>query len=156
MSERTLAHLTLNDGHTRDSPRSEVAGANVDRLAPFVADGGALPAPAAGYRVTVTRDDHPPGCATFTVLGPRYEPQVTGFVCADAAHSERMWGVAGGGIAAFHGKHPNLVPLRHMPPRPATAPWLAVLLWPTINGDASTWLGDFERCFAWALIAGEG
>ena len=68
MSARTLAHLTLNNGHTRDAPRSGVADALVDQLTPLVAAGGMLPAPAAGYRVTVTRDDHPPGCATIDMF----------------------------------------------------------------------------------------
>lgn len=39
-------------------------------------------------------------------------------------------------------------------PQEPEAPWCAVLLHKTLplGGDATLWLGDFERCVAWAWI----
>ena len=44
-----------------------------------------------------------------------------------------------------------------MPPKPPSAPWLAVVLLPGIatDTDAAHWLGDFERCLAWLIIERE-
>jgi hypothetical protein len=39
---------------------------------------------------------------------------------------------------------------------PKTLPWQAVVLLPgaymAINQDDISWMGDFERCFAWAIL----
>jgi hypothetical protein len=37
---------------------------------------------------------------------------------------------------------------------PAAVPWLGVLLLPTAVAarEAMDWLGDYERCLAWAIL----
>jgi hypothetical protein len=40
--------------------------------------------------------------------------------------------------------------------KPKTLPWLAVVLLPSLlnqRRDDIGWLGDFERCMAWTIIA---
>ncbi|HET8627032.1 MAG TPA: hypothetical protein VFL91_06415 [Thermomicrobiales bacterium] len=177
----TLTHLTLNTGHIRESPRAEVGADILARLAPLVAeDGGPLPPPFSGYRLSIVRgEDEAAGSAIFTFSGARDIPLVTGLVCWRAAASADAWGqmaelMAEVGAAAGAPLPPPSGP----PPR---VPWLAVMLWPTIALDrrnfeveavvrrldepvddrvaldiAVSWLGDAERCVAWALIEEEG
>jgi hypothetical protein len=40
--------------------------------------------------------------------------------------------------------------------KPASLPWLAVVVLPFIVNQARedvSWLGDFERCMAWTILA---
>lgn len=51
---RTIQHYTIESGHCRESPRSEVSDAAIAALRPLMVDGERdLPGPA-GYRLRVT------------------------------------------------------------------------------------------------------
>ena len=151
----TLAHLTLNTGHIRESPRDEVGADILAVLAPLVAeDGGPLPPPFGGYHLTIARGEgEAAGSALYTFTGARGLPLATCLICWRPEIAAETWA--------------RMVTLRTaavtlgvatMPAnarRPATVPWLAVLLWPSLafdRGDALSWLGDAERVIAWALI----
>ena len=164
-----LEHLTLNTGHTRPSPRSEVGHGIVDALRPLATNGQHEIPQTGGCTVRVTRV---PGAALFTVyaparISPDPHPLVTCGVAwtADAApqlwtHVEKTYHViteAGGGMMLPAGNA--------SPDMPATLPWLAVILMPGIayplaagsrskpfDEKLTAWLGDFERCLAWTLI----
>lgn len=155
----TLTHLTLNTGHTRESPRAEVGADILALLAPLVAEGGGpLPPPFTGYRLTIVRgEDEAAGSAIFTFSGAGDLPLATGLVCWREAASSDAWGKMADLLAGAGALAGATIPAT--PRRPSSVPWLAVMLWPAFMAapDAATWsavswLGDAERCVAWALI----
>ena len=158
----TLAHLTLNTGDSRPSPRSEVRDEVIAALELLVRRGqGSLPGDLARYQVEIIRDV--PGTAAFTVtntavdrsdLLPPGLPLVTCFVCWRQAVAVDFWVAVTKQVRELSATFPPRTIPDHFPPRPLRAPWLAVLIWPTLALDpaASAWLGDFERCVAWTLI----
>lgn len=155
-TEPSLAHLTLNNGHARQSPRSEVGEDTLALLTPLVAaGGGVLPAPFDTYHLTVVREPEQPGRATFTVAAlPEGNPLVTCFCCWQPQGEARFWAFVG---AFIDGQRRDFLAgflPGGMPRRPQAVPWLAVLIWPglALHPDAVGWLGDLERCVAWALI----
>lgn len=81
---------------------------------------------------------HPPG---RIATGPD-DPLATLGVAQRSRHGERLWAMM---IDNF-GAAPGLT-------RPAE-PWCAVALHPALamHIDAAHWLGDLERCIAWAWI----
>lgn len=151
-----LAHLTLNTGHTRPSPRAEVGDGTIAMLRPLVdAGGGILPVPFAMYRLTVVVDDGEPDCAIFTVQRADNDlPLVTCFCHWGPGDGARFWAVVGTQLDTIRQGFPRGALPDRLPRRPRASPWLAVLVWPTALRDpeALGWLGDFERCVAWALI----
>jgi len=148
-----LAHLTINTGHARQSPRAEVADGVVAALADQLGK-GTFPVPGFGdYRCQIVRDGHDPGTATFTVWrNADARPQATCFVCWSARASGKFWGIAGTGVQMIRQQFARGTFPDRMPAIPRDVPWLAALTWPTMTPDAATWLADFERCLAWALI----
>jgi hypothetical protein len=132
----TLAHYTIETGDLRDSPRDEVT-IDLAILAPLLRSGDhALPGPP-GYRVRVTTDQ---GVLAATVSrGPA--PLVTVFVCATLEALALAIKVTG-----------------TIPAKPLAAPAALVQTHPTLHldKDAIGWLGDFERCLAWAWVDNQG
>lgn len=134
---RSLAHYTVTTGHLRQSPRSEVSDDVIAALLPLLVPGEhPMPAPP-GYRLRVTLA----GTAlAATVLTSGGAPLATVYACADQPALD----------AALHAVREQLTDRE-----PALLPPAAlVVLHPTIALDpgASDWLGDFERCLAWAWI----
>lgn len=161
MKAKTLIHLTLNTGHRRPSPRSEVGDEALAVVAPLVhRGGGALPPPFNGYDLTIIAPEE--SAAAFTVERRRIltlsagkgqdqrAPLISGFCCWRSSRAAGYWALVGASVHQFAAAS---LPAR-LPPRPATTPWLAILLWPSFIADPGPlgWLGDFERCVAWALI----
>lgn len=154
MTALALDHLTLNTGHSRRSPRDEVTPETLQLLAPLVRfRGGRLPGGYREYRVTIVAET--PGEAAFTVQRVRDNaPLVTCFVCWDRARATPLWDIVLAQIPVLARDFPPGFLPATLPPRPVHVPWLATLAWPTLllDPDAAFWLGDFERCLAWALI----
>ena len=130
----TLHHYTVESGHLRESPRSEVGDDVIALLVPLLVAGEhAMPHPT-GYRLRVTVD----GTAlAATVHSPAGAPLVTTVVVVDEAGLAAALRVTGA-----------------RPPMPLRPPAAIVTLHPTARLDAGSlgWLGDFERCLAWAWI----
>jgi len=155
--KRTLTHLTMNTGDTRESARAEVADEIVAALEPLVrAGGGAVPR-LPPYTVAITREE---GAAAFTLSHPEYGPLVTCVLCGDDARADYAWkhceklylkivdDLARAGL-------PMPESIMQLPPQPEQAPWLAVILTGAalvIPNDAMEWAGDFERCLAWTIL----
>ena len=155
--KRTLTHLTMNTGDTRESARAEVADEIVAALEPLVrAGGGAVPR-LPPYTVAITREE---GAAAFTLSHPEYGPLVTCVLCGDDARADYAWkhceklylkivdDLARAGL-------PMPESFMQLPPQPEQAPWLAVILTGAalvIPNDAMEWAGDFERCLAWTIL----
>ena len=141
-----LNHLTLNTGHMRRSYRHEVTQDAIDHTQDLLADaiqaGCSVPMPVPGYSLrvepfgsrramiaTVSRGDVP-----LASLGVASRP------------APAMWGQL---VALQHQVWPDLAVLDQPP-----APWCAAVLLPALALDhgASAWIGDFERCAAWAWL----
>lgn len=146
---RYIRHLTIDTGDQRDSYRDEVADSVVEMLRPLIDRA------VAGERVQVPGDVDPDCTMTaargrdralvVTVWGPPQMgldvPMVTIGVAPSSLASAAIW-LAWFGIS---------------PPTPAPpSPWCAARLLPglTIYPQAAGWLGDLERCIAWAWIEG--
>lgn len=150
-----LEHITLNSGDRRLSPRAEV---RPDLVATLAADcrAGRYGPPLHRYKcIFVANDDDPRFAAVTVVRQATLAPQVSLFVAWDPARSLAHWGIVGSAVqsAREHVTDAAAGLAGAMPPPPAVVPWLAVLVWPTADPDALYWLGDFERCLAWSLIA---
>lgn len=157
---RYLEHLTLTTGHSRRCWREEVADEILDMLRPLIdraiETGGHVPLPdVVSPRSTITATQGRARALLVSVWGPavvpplagetaRPTPLVTLGIAPTSLAGAELWRtmVPGGGE--------EQVPQ----PTAPSAPWLAVkvhdtaTLWP----EALSWLGDFERCLAWAWV----
>ena len=141
-----MIHLTLNTGHWREAPRSEVSDDVLAPLRSLIASGGGpIPGPRRGYVVQIWRMGRD---ALFTVArGDDDYPVVTCGLCVD--EPARVW-------ERLLVLTPMAVVLRtECVAMPATLPWLAVVIQDFSAGEDLGWLADFERCLAWALIETE-
>lgn len=155
-----LAHLTLTTGHLRRSYREEVGDEALALLAPWLAkaistgDREPLPVASLAHFAASATAEH--GALLCTVWGPPARsnqpppsppsaavPLVTFGVAQRSRLAAVLWplllalpGTAAAGLQ-----------------RPPT-PWCAVSLQPglLLHPTASEWLGDLERCIAWAWI----
>lgn len=144
---RYIRHLTLDTGDQRDSYRGEVSDEVLAVLRPL------LERVAAGERVPVPGEIRPTCTMTgavgrsrsllLTVSGPpvhdEHVPLVTIGVAPDSLASATLW------REWLNRERDDRTPM---------APWCAVRLWPTLAlyPEAAHWLGDLERCIAWAWL----
>jgi hypothetical protein len=139
----TLTHLTLTTGHRRDSPRHEVGEAALAAVRPLLRHGGGPIPGCPGYRVVLTREGLD---AVFTVYNGRGHPLVT---CGLARERPQdVWDALVQIMDPAWSRGPRA-------PRPEGTPWLGVVLLPTgltTARAALSWMADFERVLAWALI----
>lgn len=128
-----MHHLTLTTGHVRLLPRSEVADHAIAVCRGLLAPGThAVPGALGGYTLAVPLCEH-------GWLGTVYQarvPVATIGVADDEASAAEIWPA----LVKMHGKPTDMPPL----------PWCAVVLHAV--APAYEWLGDFERCLAWAWL----
>lgn len=151
-----IHHVTLTTGHTRRSYRSECDPRFLAELAPIVAecerDGTAdMPSPTGLMRLTRINDSDRP--SRHVAIWAISEPQGPALVTLALAMDDR----AGAGVwRALHAGHAEPVPLATRADQRPGAPWLAVILhvpaMVPVMHPALGWLGDAERCIAWAWI----
>jgi len=158
MASPYLHHVTLSTGHTRRSPRSEVADSILAVLVPWlnslVETGSRIALPAPGLEHFSATGTVESGSLLFTIWAPNgphvagkaYEgdkiPLVTFGVAQRSRQGTELWSM----MSAQFGVHPDL--------RKPAEPWCATAIHSGIaaNPKAVLWLGDFERCVAWAWI----
>lgn len=152
-----INHITLSTGHCRRSPRSEVHDETLDILVPWLnqarSSGDIVPlpvAPLSHFGARVIKDIG----LVVTIYGPRgphtpgqphsgeWLPLATLGIAQRSRESADLWA----SLQANFGGKPGVT-------APAT-PWVAVAIHDTIGGylDALQWLGDLERCIAWAWV----
>lgn len=152
-----INHLTLSTGHISRIQRGDVAGETLARNAPWLAalvqSGTSAPLPVAAlaqYNAVAFVAD---GALVITICGMAPTtgrmagvppPLVTLGVAKRSRHGAALWPLLGAA---------------HMPPIKAglqrpSEPWCAVAVWPIITRhlDALQWLGELERCIAWAWV----
>jgi len=151
-----LHHVTLTTGDTRRSYRRECNDGLIRELAPIVAqcerEGIAeLPSPTGLMRLDrISENDRP---SRHIAIWSIREPQGPALVTLALAMEDR----AGAGVwRALHSGHAEPMPLATRADSRPGAPWLAVMLHlpaalPRPH-PAIPWLGDAERCIAWAWI----
>ncbi len=154
-----LAHLTLTTGHLRRSYREEVGDEALELLAPWLAKtirtGAREPLPVAAFAHFAASATVEDGSLLCTVWGPPGSQQ-----SAAAVHPAAAVPLVTFGVAQRSRQAAALWPLLVALPgaasglKPPAAPWCAVSLQPglLLHPTASEWLGDLERCIAWAWI----
>jgi len=147
---RYIEHVTLTTGDSRRSERGEVAGIRLDGARALIARLGETP------DSTVPIAEQP----GYSVGGRGQGRCLVATVWADGPTSEIIASI---GIAA-HNRCGAVVwralhqygrlPVVTDPDSQPQPPWCAAALEIGIlrHMDASEWLGDFERCLAWAWI----
>lgn len=143
-----LWHVTLTSGDVRWSPRTEVADTVIAEVAARIAAARRRgPAPIPGQPGYTARARARDGVLGLTVRAGG-EP-IVGMVVApslDAAREAEWWAM------------PPVSDLRPDPP-PLPGPAAVCLAWllpaiVTLDREALGWLGDYERCVAWAWLRG--
>lgn len=146
-----MIHVTIATGDTRRSPRSEVSADAIAAVAPLLHEGGEITIPDRGGRFSV-RWTAPPGLGAclFTIAADG-APVVTCGVAREEQASRDLWQQ----LVTMHER--VMGPLGAAARRIALTetPWLGVVLLPGVADLAPediAWLGDFERCLAWAWM----
>jgi hypothetical protein len=142
-----LIHYTLNTGHTRASPRSEVGNEIITLMTPWLEPGEYdLPEQFPGHRVVVPLCEHGFG---FTVYGGKAPLVTCGVADTDQAAAE-VWPALESMYLKITDRQPFAGAGSQAPKMPVYLPWLSVVL--VFPSPAVEWLGDFERCLAWAWL----
>lgn len=154
-----VRHVTLTTGHVRDSERSEIADDALvvcaDLLdAALIASPGMVPIPAVEppCRLRVSAEGR---VMLATVHGPDTSidgrdlaapPIVTFGVALHSRGAAMLWRLLHDDTSTVLATDRERVP---------SAPWIAtrVEVGAMLYPDALHWLGDFERCLAWAALA---
>lgn len=149
-----LYHITLNTGHARWSERSEVQPGLLTQLGPLVTQcerehSVEVPTPSGLMLLSSLQPETPSRhVAVWTIRHPGGPALATWAVGMRARPAAGLW-------RQLH-EHARDVVTRadDAPPAPWLAAWLHALLYMTPEGFVPWvhWLGDFERCVAWAWI----
>jgi hypothetical protein len=151
-----ITHITLNTGHTSRIQAGDVSCETLARVRPWLSAliecAQLMPLPLSdlsGYTAHATAQE---GALVLTVNGPPVTsgthmlgmppPLVTIGVAKKSRHAH-LWQLLTAG-----GYMPAAAPGIRAP----QTPWCAVAVWPSaqMHPGAFEWLGDFERCVAWA------
>lgn len=152
-----LHHVTLTTGHSRRSERSEVDAGVLALLAPIVAEAeqhGCAEFPSPTGLMVLTRISESERPSRHVAVWAVSEPQGPALVTIALAMQARQGAALWRSLRRFAGLwQPVLV----SDPLPPAAPWLAAIVHAaamTPPHPTLTWLGDTERCIAWAWIDG--
>lgn len=152
---RTIKHITLTSGHARDTTADEVPGKVTDAMAPLL-DHLALSGDDSAETVPLTAAGaNLPG---FSLSGRAHGRCLVAVVWADGPPSVAIASI---GVALhsrcaaglWRGLHQwGTLPVVTDPEGCPAEPWVAAALdeGALDHPDAMHWLGDFERCLAWA------
>lgn len=149
-----IHHVTLNTGHTRRSLAGEVSAealaackaslaiclSGTQQRAPLGAD---LAPDIAAYQLTATAQ----GRCLVATIWHGHDPVCTVAIARHGRCGSHLWRL-------MHEPAPGVAPLVTDGAMQPQAPWCAVRLEAGITRhlDAAQWLGDYERCLAWAWI----
>ena len=147
-----MNHYTLNTGHSRVSPRSEIAEGVLPKIASLLAVGEHALAELAdffaGYRLVVPRTES----GYFATLYRHDRPLLSLAVAATEEDEAAVWPA----LEGLYLKVTEAPGLRaadfQAPHKPPSLPWVAVAVVGLLN--VPSWAGDFERCLAWAFVEG--
>lgn len=140
---RFIHHITLTTGHVRDSFADEVSPEALAACKELVEN------------LSTTRQTVP-GFTDYEITGSRWHrsmivtvwcgdiPLVTLGVALHSRDGAQLW-------RTLH--RTDEIPVMTSPDKWPPEPWAAALLHVglALHSDAADWLGDFERCMAWAF-----
>lgn len=150
---RTLLHITLTTGDSRESPASEVGADVIALLGPLLEralTGSHVPVPGDVQPACTMTGGIQGRCIALTVWGPPDDglrpPIVTFGVAAHSRCGAKLWQTL-----HAHATVPLATAGRRCPPEP----WVAARIEPgaALYPEAMHWLGDYERCCAHAWLA---
>ena len=153
-----INHLSLRSGHLSRIAVKDVSRETIARVSPWllalVAQREPLPLPVSGLADFAANASVFDGALLLTVSGPpslahggKAPPLASIGVAKRSRHGAALWPLLTSDVM------PAIKPGLRKP----TEPWCAVVLWPTLalHPSASRWLGDFERCVAWAWVTAD-
>ena len=148
-----LRHLTLNTGNIVAQPRPAAVDLRKLRiLATNGGDMGVIHGDLAGWLVDTELGD---GAAAFSI-GWGGAPAVECVVCWDEGESEKAWKSLESMYLDLSDKAPDMMAANAAPECPSPVPWLGVVILPSWFATpflcAAHWMGDAERCLAWAIM----
>ncbi len=144
-----MTHLTLNTGHSAE--RTPCDPHALAALLPLVAAGGQIPG-FAGFRVDVHSG---PGAASFSIHRGRDIITLSMVAWTDDG-ARYAWTEIERLYLGLADRASGLIAANASPEMPRSLPWIATLLLPgmaTQRPQDLSWIGDFEGCFAEALVA---
>ncbi len=139
-----LIHYTLNTGHTRQSPRSEVTDATIADVRPMLRDGVHVLV-FAGYTLRTTAGK----CSWLATLHDTDGPLVAFGVTDSDEGAEELWPPLEQLYLDLTDKPPFSRIDWQPPNRPASLPWLACVI---VGAPLPHWAADLERCLAWGWL----
>lgn len=139
-------HYTLNTGHSRFSPRDEVSIEVIAACRPWIETGRhTLPVP--GWSLQTGQLER----GLICTLWHSGVPAVTFAIAASEQYSDAIWSE----FEKFYLTITDLPGHRaadwKSPKKPSPAPWVAAVIVSPLHSTDS-WIGDFERCVAWAFM----
>ncbi len=154
-----IQHLTLSSGHSRRIEPGEVSGQTLALVGPWletlIASGGKLSLPRSDlsrrYCASATIERGALLMTVFVRDRTGMAPLVTFGVAKRRRHGDVLWPYF---IDPQTAQTMFATSVKRGVQRPAE-PWCAVLIHLTLalaDPSASAWLGDFERCVAWAWV----
>ncbi len=136
--EKYLSHITINTEHIEKSPRSAVSDEAITFCRELISnsqDKCIVIPHFEDFKITSTVEENSLICSVFEEDGELF-PLVTFGV--SKIDNEVFW-------KKLCKDANKIIPQQ-------SAPWCAVIIHPTLSLKSSSWLGDFERCMAWAWI----
>jgi hypothetical protein len=146
-----IQHITLSTGHNARTSRTDVSDETLAVLVPWLNAGiesrapQLLPVPQLSHYSAVAIVER--GTLVCTIYGPpgphmsEPPPLVTFGVAQRSRQGGELWDM----LVGQFGAKPGL--------QKPSEPWCAVALHPSLAADpAVQWIGDLERCIAWAWI----
>lgn len=149
-----LVHITLNSCDVVAQPRpAAVSDARLRHLAAHGGDMAIIHPDLAGWTVDPVRQG---GAAAFSISWRVLAPVVECVVCWDAADAATAWRGLESLYLGLSDRHAAAMAATEAPAMPQKTPWLGVVILPswvvTPFPAAARWMGDAERCIAWAII----
>jgi hypothetical protein len=143
-----VLHLTLNTGHCRESPRSEVGDDILPMVRPWLKPGAHnLPLPG-DWRFEVPIMDR--GWIGTVYSGEA--PLVTVGIAATERQADAVWPALESMYLMITDKCPSATADWKPPHRPAKSPWVAAVIVGAMPEAVASMIDDLERCLAWAWV----
>lgn len=144
-----IKHITLQTGHSRNSGKSEISpealALRTDLLTQCLLNQEqpiAIPN-VEGYYLKAGNIG---GKALFGSVWQGERPLITFVVATKSRNAAKLW-------HELH-RHSTVTPVTDIDTTPPV-PFIAVSLQVTADNESMGWLGDFERCLAWAWVSYE-
>jgi hypothetical protein len=143
-----IEHITLQTAHTRRCGRDEISDDALvfcQELITTALINPNKPVPIPNFDGYFLSGGNEPEKGLFGTVWCGGNPLVTIIVAVSSENSTQLW-------QKLH-QHTTL-PAKTEPNNPPLVPWVAASLTVSsvLNDEAMEWLGDFERCLAWAWL----